>query len=85
MEDSQKRYHWRDTRLLMAIVILTGLGLLIAAPLFVHELNRFKMLGFPLGFYLTAQGALIGVAVLVFWYSSQQDSIDQRHGLSEDM
>jgi putative solute:sodium symporter small subunit len=41
-------------------------------------------LGFPLGFYMAAQGSLIAFVVMLFCVRRQQDKIDRDHGYAED-
>jgi putative solute:sodium symporter small subunit len=51
---------------------------------FVTPLNSIVILGFPLGFYMAAQGSLIVFVVLIFWFASRQNSIDEEFGVAED-
>ena len=54
--------------------------------MFVNQLNAIKIpiLGFPLGFYMAAQGSLIVFVVMLFWFARAQDKIDHEHGYGED-
>jgi len=52
--------------------------------LFVNQLNEIVIIGFPLGFYMAAQGSLIAFVVLLFVFAKQQDQIDREHGYAED-
>ena len=54
--------------------------------MFVIPLNTITVpfLGFPLGFYMAAQGSLIAFVVLLFVFAKQQDKIDRDHGVAED-
>ena len=52
--------------------------------LFVDSLNTIEILGFPLGFYMAAQGSLIAFVVMLFWFAYAQDRIDRRYGVAED-
>lgn len=54
--------------------------------MFVNQLNAIKIpiLGFPLGFYMAAQGSLIVFVVLLFVFAKQQNRIDSEHGYAED-
>jgi putative solute:sodium symporter small subunit len=52
--------------------------------LFAVQLNQFSFLGFPLGFYMAAQGSLIAFVVLCFWNASAQNKIDKEFGVAED-
>jgi putative solute:sodium symporter small subunit len=51
--------------------------------LFVNVLNNIVILGFPLGFYMAAQGSLIAFVVLIFWYVYRQHQIDVECGVEE--
>jgi putative solute:sodium symporter small subunit len=42
------------------------------------------VLGFPLGFYMAAQGSLIVFVVMLFMFAKQQDNIDREFGVAED-
>ncbi len=74
---------WAKTRRLMIItlVIWAIFGYVIHA--FVVPLNEIVILGFPLGFYMAAQGSLIVFVALIFWFASRQDAIDREHGVAE--
>jgi putative solute:sodium symporter small subunit len=54
--------------------------------MFVVPLNTITIpvLGFPLGFYMAAQGSLIVFVVMLFLFARQQDKIDRDHGVAED-
>jgi putative solute:sodium symporter small subunit len=78
--------HWDKTTRLM----LTHLGLWLffgyIVHMFVVPLNKITIpiLGFPLGFYMAAQGSLIAFVVMLFVFAKQQDKIDRDHGYAED-
>jgi putative solute:sodium symporter small subunit len=78
--------HWKRTTNLM----LTHLGIWFffgyIIHMFVGQLNKvtIPMLGFPLGFYMAAQGSLIVFVVMLFVFAKQQDRIDREHGVAED-
>ena len=51
-----------------------------ALPLAVQPLNLIDFLGFPLGFYILAQGALIAFVLIAIVSAWRQDRIDVRQG-----
>jgi putative solute:sodium symporter small subunit len=51
---------------------------------FAPQLNAIKILGFPLGFYMAAQGSLIAFVVMLFWFGKAQDQIDRDEGVAEE-
>jgi putative solute:sodium symporter small subunit len=54
-----------------------------AIPLIVQPLNLLEFLGFPLGFYLLAQGALIAFLLIAIVSAWHQDRLDARDGKIE--
>jgi putative solute:sodium symporter small subunit len=52
--------------------------------MFSNALNKIVILGFPLGFYMAAQGSLIVFVIMLFWFASAQDKVDRRYGFAEE-
>lgn len=76
-------YWGRTSRLMWIIMMLWaifGFGIHLFAP----SLNGIKVFGFPLGFYMAAQGSLIAFVVLCFWNSSAQNKIDEEFGVADE-
>ena len=78
--------HWKKTTTLM----FTHLGVWFffgyVIHMFVKPLNSIviPVLGFPLGFYMAAQGSLIVFVVMLFMFARQQDQIDREFGMAEE-
>lgn len=70
----------------MRLALLT-LALLAVFAFAVHafagDLDSVVFLGFPLGYYMAAQGSVIAFVVLAFWFVGRQERIDRNAGLSE--
>ena len=68
-----------QTRRLMVKYLVAWLVFGLAVHLFVDPLNRINipLLGFPLGVYLAAQGALIVFIVMLFTFAQQRDRIER--------
>ena len=86
MAESNEERHWSRTTRLM----LTHLGIWFffgyIIHMFVKPLNNIviPILGFPLGFYMAAQGSLIVFVVMLFVFARQQNRIDREFGMAED-
>jgi putative solute:sodium symporter small subunit len=76
--------HWAKTRTLMWICLAIWAIFSFVIHIFVGALNEISFLGFPLGFYMAAQGSLIVFVVLTFWYVARQNAIDEELGAAED-
>lgn len=67
---------WLKTSLLMwGMLVLVGV-LAILLPMYAAALNLLSFLGFPLGFYMAAQGSLLALAAFLFLFARRQDRID---------
>lgn len=51
---------------------------------FAVSLNNISFLGWPLGYYMAAQGSLIVFVVQLFLFNRQQHAIDVQFGVAED-
>ncbi|MFN3482350.1 DUF4212 domain-containing protein [Rhabdaerophilum calidifontis] len=76
--------HWGQTRTLMFIMMGLWAFFSFFIHMFVTSLNSIVIAGFPLGFYMAAQGSLIAFVVMLFWFARAQDKIDRDHGVAED-
>ena len=76
--------HWRKTKRLMWIIMILWFIFSFGIHMFARPLNSVVILGFPLGFYMAAQGSLIAFVVLCFWNASAQNKIDEEFGVAED-
>jgi putative solute:sodium symporter small subunit len=66
----------------IVMVALLAVSLAIAAATF---LNQYWFLHFPLGFYLLAQGVLIFLVAVSFWFVRVQEHIDRIRAESEEL
>ncbi len=76
--------HWNETLRLMKIVMLLWVVFSFGIHAFAVQLNSVVILGFPLGFYMAAQGSLIAFVVICFWNAKAQNAIDEKYGVAED-
>ena len=82
-EHNFERY-WQRTSSLMTKMIVLWFIFGLAVHFFAPQLNAIKILGFPLGFYMAAQGSLIVFVVALFWFGKRQNEIDEEFGVQED-
>lgn len=80
----QAEEYWHKTRNLMWTVLVVWFIFGFGIHFFVRQLNEFTFLGFPLGYYMAAQGSLIVFVVLIFWFAARQNRIDEEYGVAED-
>jgi putative solute:sodium symporter small subunit len=82
-QHSGDRY-WVRTSHLMWTMLVLWIFFSFVIHMFVTPLNEIKFLGFPLGFYMAAQGSLIAFVVMLFSFAWRQDKIDREEGVAED-
>ena len=80
---SKHEAHWADTSRLTLITLALWFLFSILIHAFGQALNSISFLGFPLGYYMAAQGSLLAFVIIIFWSSSSQEKIDEKHGFAE--
>ena len=81
---SQREQHWSRTKNLMVWHIVVWFIFSFVVHWFASSLNAVSFFGWPLGFYMAAQGSLIVFVVQLFLFAKQQDRIDRECGMAED-
>ena len=51
--------------------------------MFGESLNNSSFLGYPLAYYMCAQGSIVIFVVLIFWFANRQEKIDEEFGFAE--
>ena len=82
--EAHRQDYWRRT--LKLTLALLGLWFVVTyvAGFFARELNGVTILGFPLGFYMAAQGALIVYVVIIGYYARVMNRRDVEFNLHEE-
>ncbi len=83
-DKSQQALHWEKTRNLMFVHLTIWFIFSFVVHWFAAALNHITFIGFPLGFYMAAQGSLIVFVVQIFVFNKQQEKIDTTYGMAED-
>lgn len=71
----ERRHALRSARL-TTVALLFVAALAIGLPLSPGPFNLVRVGGFPMGYYFAAQGALVGLVILAFWWAARQSRID---------
>lgn len=79
-----RRAYWHRNLGLTATLLALWFAATFLAVWFVDDLNAFTFLGFPLGFYMTAQGSLAIYVVLVWVYARAMNRLDRKYGVAEE-
>jgi putative solute:sodium symporter small subunit len=82
-DTAQKEVHWHRTKTLMIVHLGIWFIFSFVVHWFAPQLNKISFIGFPLGFYMAAQGSLIVFVIQLFVFVRQQDAIDRQCGMAE--
>ena len=80
---SNKERHWEKTKGLMFITLAIWFVFSIVIFMFGESLNNGSFLGYPLAYYMCAQGSIVIFVVLIFWFANRQEKIDEEFGFAE--
>ena len=83
MASPKQEAHWAATRSLMIITMLLWFFFGTVVFMFGEQINHIKVLGYPLAYYMTAQGSLVAFVVMIFWSNKRQEKIDREFGFSD--
>ena len=81
---AQMQKYWSRTSKLMWTIFILWLFFSFVVHFFAVQLNHIKIAGFPMGFYMAAQGSLIAFVALCAWNAIAQNKIDEEFGVQED-
>ena len=79
----QHTSHWHRTRRLTAILLAAWFALTFGTIFFARELSGLRFFGWPLSFYLLAQGVILFYAALIAFYAWRMDQLDRTYRLKE--
>ncbi|MGQ0577372.1 MAG: DUF4212 domain-containing protein [Betaproteobacteria bacterium] len=84
MELSEKhREYWHRNLAITAILLAIWFVVTFVEGWYARELNAFSILGFPFGFYMSAQGSLIVYVVLIWIYARYMNALDVEYKVEE--
>lgn len=75
--------YWARTSRLMWLMLAIWFCASFLVHIFAASLNQITILGFPLGFYMAAQGSLVIFVVMLFWFARAQNRIDEECDVHE--
>ncbi len=84
MELSAKHHeYWRKNLVITAILLAVWFIVTFVEAWFARELNTITFLGFPLGFYMSAQGSLVIYVVIIGIYAILMRKLDLEYSVDE--
>ena len=75
--------YWHKNLVITAILLFIWFVVTFVEGWYARELNSLSFLGFPLGFYMSAQGSLIVYCVLIYVYQRYMNALDKVYDVDE--
>ena len=84
MEVSQnhQRYWQRNLKVTAILMFIWSVVTFVVAYL-ARDLS-FSFFGWPFSFWVASQGALVVYVLIIWYYASHMNKLDQEHGVAED-
>ena len=79
---SNKEKHWGKTKGLMIVTLSLWFFFGYFIFMFGTSLNHASFLGYPLAYYMCAQGSIVAFVIILFWSANKQEKIDDEYGFS---
>jgi len=77
------REYWKKTLNLTIVLLAIWFTVTFVMAYFAVSLHEIVIAGFPLSFYMAAQGSLIIYVVLIWYYARRMGQLDQEFGVAE--
>lgn len=81
--NSKKAYWKRNLQVLAILLSIWFVVSFCCGILFVEQLNKIQLGGFPLGFWFAQQGSIYVFVILIFIYVKWMNGIDKEFDLDE--
>lgn len=85
LTEAQKEAYWRyNVTLTTILLIIWFVVAYLVSGLWAGWFNQFSFLGFPLGYYMAAQGALVIFVIEIAVYAYLMNKQDLKYGIREE-
>jgi putative solute:sodium symporter small subunit len=85
LTEEQRRSYWRyNITLTTVLLIIWFVVTYLISGLWAGWLNQFSFLGFPLGYYMAAQGSLAIFVIEIAVYARLMNQLDAKYGIREE-
>ena len=81
---SGRRAYWRANLCITAALLAVWFAVTFLATWFADDLNAFSFFGFPLGYYMAAQGSPAIFVAIVWVYARAMNRLDRKYGVAEE-
>ena len=84
LTEEQRKSYWRyNIKLTIILLLIWFVVTYLISGLWAGWLNQFSFLGFPLGYYMAAQGSLAIFVIEIAVYAYLMNKLDTEYGIVE--
>ncbi|MCL5421359.1 MAG: DUF4212 domain-containing protein [Nitrospirae bacterium] len=76
--------YWSYNVKLTTFTLIVWFVVTYVCSFFAKELDKIVIFGFPMGYYMGAQGSLIVFVWLIFNYAFKMNKADEKYGVQEE-
>lgn len=80
---AQQQEYWRRNLNLTLVLLVIWFVSTFVMGYFARELATINFFGWPLSFYMAAQGSLIIYIVIIWYYARKMGQLDEEYGVAE--
>lgn len=77
------REYWRRTLNLTVVLLAIWFVVTFVMAYFAVPLSKVVIAGFPVSFYMAAQGSLVIYVLLIWYYARKMGELDREYGVHE--
>ncbi len=83
-DELSRRVYWQKTKWITLSLLIFWLSITFGVAWFARVLNEWSVEGFPVGFYMAAQGLLLIYLLIIWIYNRYMRKLDHEHGIERD-
>ena len=76
--------YWRKTQRLTIALLAVWILITFALAWYAKALNVVSLFGFPLGFYMAAQGSLLVYLAIIWYYNRRMRQLEKEFGIDDE-
>lgn len=80
---NRHKEYWRKNLFLTILLLIIWAFVTFVPVYWAKDLNNVSFFGWPVAFYLGAQGSLIVYVLLIWLYARHMDKLDREYGVEE--
>lgn len=77
------QHYWRKNLRMTGVLMVIWFMVTFFVSYFARDLS-FSFFGWPFSFWVASQGALVVYVLIIWYYASHMNKLDQEHGVAED-